>query len=326
MGKMNDRAVELLGQYDLEIVRTRKGRGSILVDTPKESYVFAEYAGTEEHLAAEHDLLTQLSEYKEVFAETILPTREGTLTVKDNDAVRYFLKTWQEGRECRVEERSDCILAMQQMAVLHNCFEELRVVKGSLPGYLPETEYQKKNRELRRIRKYLKQKGTKQPFERLLWKVSDSFLEQGETLEEEWKNLVSQAERPAGRLCQGDFQYHNLVFTRRGWFLMNFERCCLDSPVRDLALFLRKSLEKEDWSVSLGQELLETYEKKRPLTKYDRLDLCYRLSYPEKFWKISNFYMNTPKAWIPAKNTRKLERVIAQETNKQTFLKELFYS
>lgn len=321
---MNDRAVELLEQYDLEIVRTRKGRGSILADTSTGVYVFAEYCGTEEHLAAEHELLTQLSECEEVFVEQIVPTKEGALTVKDSDEVRYFLKTWQEGRECRVEEMGDCVLAMQQMAALHNCFEKVQTKAGALPCYLPETDYQKRNRELRRIRKYLKQKGSKQPFERLLWKVSDEFLAQGERLEEEWLEVISGEERPARRLCQGDFQYHNLIATRQGWFLMNFERCCLDSPVRDLALFLRKLLEKEDWSVALGQELLKVYEEERPLTKYDRLDLAFRLAYPEKYWKIANFYMNTPKSWIPAKNIQKLERVICQEAQKRTFLHTVF--
>lgn len=30
---MNDRAVELLEQYEIEVLRTRKGRGAILCDT-----------------------------------------------------------------------------------------------------------------------------------------------------------------------------------------------------------------------------------------------------------------------------------------------------
>lgn len=44
---MNDRAVALLEQYDCEVLRTRKGRGSILCDTDKGTLAFLEYRGNE---------------------------------------------------------------------------------------------------------------------------------------------------------------------------------------------------------------------------------------------------------------------------------------
>ncbi len=48
--------------------------------------------------------------------------------------------------------------------------------------------------------------------------------------------------------------------------------------------------------------------------------LYYRLAYPEKFWKIVNFYYNSGKAWIPDKNMEKLVKVMQQEKSKQAFL------
>ena len=95
-------------------------------------------------------------------------------------------------------------------------------------------------------------------------------------------------------------------------------------PVRDLYLLLRKLLEKENWSVSLGAELLEVYEKEHPISAHSQIDLYYRLAYPEKFWKIANFYYNSGKSWIPGKNQEKLEKVMAQEKEKQHFLDEVF--
>ncbi|HBA49756.1 MAG TPA: hypothetical protein DCZ91_18565, partial [Lachnospiraceae bacterium] len=124
--------------------------------------------------------------------------------------------------------------------------------------------------------------------------------------------------------CHGDYQYHNILQGSSGWFLVNFEKYMRDNPVRDVYLLLRKLLEKENWSVSLGAELLEAYEKERPISACSRIDLYYRLAYPEKFWKIANFYYNSGKAWIPGKNQEKLERVIAQEQEKQHFLDEVF--
>jgi hypothetical protein len=96
--------------------------------------------------------------------------------------------------------------------------------------------------------------------------------------------------------------------------------------VRDLTLLLRKLLEKSNWSLSLGFALLEAYEKEQPLSARERIDLYYRLAYPEKFWKIVNFYYNSGKAWIPGRNQEKLDRLISQEKEKQSFLKEAFQS
>ena len=106
--------------------------------------------------------------------------------------------------------------------------------------------------------------------------------------------------------------------------MVNFEKCLPDRPVRDLYLLLRKLLEKGNWSPAIGAELLQAYEKERPLSAEDRIDLYYRLAYPEKFWKIANFYFNSGKAWIPGKNQEKLEKLIAQEKEKQRFLNEVF--
>ena len=87
---------------------------------------------------------------------------------------------------------------------------------------------------------------------------------------------------------------------------------------------MRKLLEKSSWSVSLGQELLAAYQEERPISDESRMDLYYRLAYPEKFWKIVNFYYNSGKAWIPERNREKLEKLVVQEKEKQIFLDEIF--
>ena len=52
--------------------------------------------------------------------------------------------------------------------------------------------------------------------------------------------------------------------------------------------------------------------------------MYYRLAYPEKFWKIVNFYYNSRKVWIPERNREKLQLVVEQEKEKQAFLDAVF--
>jgi len=325
---VNDRAVELLEQYEIEVLRTRKGRGAILCDTNLGILILKEYSGSPDRIELQNKLLKQISDAGLVKVESIIPNREGTLVVKDGDGAGYVLKTWRDGRECSLYDRAECAEAVQLLARLHDCMR-LPGDTLNLPlAFSLEKEYDKRNRELKRVRKYLQQKKQKNWFEINLRHTLDAFLEQALAVTEEWKAYCPAAGEGTGtdfvEFCHGDYQYHNILQGSDGWFLVNFEKYLRDDPVRDLYLLLRKLLEKVNWSVSLGTELLEAYEKQRPIAAGSWIDLYYRLAYPEKFWKIVNFYYNSGKAWIPEKNQEKLERVIAQEKEKQHFLDEVF--
>ena len=341
---MNDRAVNLLEQYEIEVLKTRKGRGAILCETSQGCLIFKEYTGNEERLAAQNRLLVYLQQFDDIQVESIIPNKEGGLYVKDYDGVKYLLKTYVEGRECNINDREECLESVRLLAKLHSHMEfdhaELlpekscsleESVKQCFGKYIssPGMEYDKRNRELKKVRRYLKQRSQKTWFEICLQQNFDFFLEQAFTLSQEWAEYEEirnrdKSENPIVTYCHGDYQYHNLLKTSTGWFVINFEKCVSDDPVRDLYLLMRKLLEKSNWSVDLGRELLEAYEETRTLSALSRVDLYYRLAYPEKFWKIANFYYNSGKAWIPGRNLEKLEKVVEQEEKKQYFLDTLF--
>lgn len=327
---MNDRAVELLEQYEIEVLRTRKGRGSIICDTNRGCLILKEYTGTGERIALQDRLLKEIAAKGVLHAEEIIPNREGDLSVTDSDGCTYVLKTWPEGRECSIYEKTECMEAVRLLATLHGCMELPAETPGIPAVFSPQKEYEKHNRELKRVRRYLQQRGQKTWFEISLLHAFDYFLEQALRVSGEWKTYSEAQERGKEAasenisFCHGDYQYHNIIKGADGWFLVNFEKCLPDNPVRDLYLLLRKLLEKSNWSVSLGKALMEAYEEVRPISAMSRIDLYYRLAYPEKFWKIANFYYNSGKAWIPGRNQEKLEKLISQEKEKQRFLDEMF--
>lgn len=366
---MNDRSVALLEQYEIEVLRTRKGRGAILCETAQGCLIFKEYTGKEEQLRLQEQVLLRLATEESVSAERLLPTKEGNLSVTDRDGVRYILKTWNEGRECNIRDLEECLEAMRLLAKMHEVLtfipqfpqtekvghdtlgegapgkelsgeetteepaEEMlgnSTEKAPLPTierYLPSRDYEKHNRELKRARRFLKQRSQKTWFEIRLSGVIDPFLEEAKSLSEEWKAIETSAfaktQSEIFCFCHGDYQYHNILKQDKGFFLVNFEKCQADGPVRDLYLLLRKLLEKSGWDADLGMALLSAYESVRPLTTLERQDLFYRMSYPEKLWKIVNFYYNSGKAWIPGKNMEKLDLLLEQEPARKRFLKML---
>lgn len=321
---MNDRAVGLLEQYEIEVHRTRKGRGAILCDTQNGCLIFKEYEGNENRIAVQDMLLRHISTCNRVETEVILPTKEGALVVKDADGVQYILKTHCEGRECNIYDKTECVEAVRVLARLHECMELPSGTEGLPPVFSPVKEYEKRNRELKKVRKFLQQRSQKTWFEIYLLNAFNIFLEQALQVTEEWGLYEKGCTGENHIFCHGDYQYHNILRSREDWFINNFEKCQPDSPVRDLYHLLRKLLEKSEWSIELGSELLTAYEKERSLSALNRIDLYYRFSYPEKFWKIANFYYNSGKAWIPGRNQEKLEKLMEQEEAKQRFLNEIF--
>ena len=93
--------------------------------------------------------------------------------------------------------------------------------------------------------------------------------------------------------------------------------------MEDLYRFMRKAMEKHGWSLSLGIEMLEAYERVLPIARENRRCLYFLFLYPEKYWKQINYYFNANKAWIPARNMDKIIGLQEQEEGRRRFLQEL---
>lgn len=326
---MNDRTVLLLDQYDIEIIRTRKGRGALLCDTDKGLLIFKEYIGNPEKIKVQERLLHNLSGAG-LLVEKIYPSKEEALFVEDSEGKKYILKSYLENRECNIFDIEECKEAVRTLARLH---KHMRLNKEEVESFginpfFIEKEYEKHNKELRKVWRYLRKKSQKSLFETYLLQKYDYFLEQAQEIFSEWQAFALPDDleyiKEQGMFCHGEYQYHNLIKSGQSFSVINFERCIMDNPVRDLCYFMRKLLEKSNWSESLGEGLLNAYNSVNPLPARSFVELYYRLAYPEKFWKIVNFYFNSGKAWIPERNSQKLELLCAQEKEKQAFLDRVF--
>ncbi len=317
---MNDRSLCLLDNYDIEVLRTRKGRGAILCETNFGILTFKEYTGYKEKILFQDSLLSMLKEREFADAESILKNKDGELLSQDADGTYYVLKTYFEGRECNVRDMEECRQAVKTLATYHNVARMEEPIAGAGMPRSAHAEFEKHNRELKRVKKYLKDRGQKTDFELYLMKTYDYFLESALQITDE--AVCTETAEKECYICHGDYQHHNLIVSEGRMNIINFEKCVQDSPVRDLYLFMRKLLEKTGWEETAGFELMKAYETIRELTWQEKQQLYFRMAYPEKFWKIVNFYYNSGKSWIPGKNLEKLKRVTELEKYKQEFLEK----
>ena len=118
------------------------------------------------------------------------------------------------------------------------------------------------------------------------------------------------------------FRSH-ILMCPRDVAVVEFNRMHLGMQMEDLYHFMRKAMEKHDWSLKLGNSMLETYSRILPLSDTDRTCLYYLFLYPEKYWKQINFYYNANKAWIPARNIEKLKDLELQQPLRNEFLSRI---
>ena len=318
---MSDRSAIVLENYEIEVLRTWKGRGAVLCETPQGILILKEYTGHKEKAAFQDALLRMIQEKGFHQVESIIRNKEQELLTQDVDGTAYILKTYEDGRECNIKDMEECRGAVATLAALHKVSWSEDPLSDLTTPYSVCKEFDRHNRELRKVRKYLKDRGQKTNFEIALLHSYSYFLNLALQVTEELRFFENARENYF--VCHGDYQYHNVIVSGGKMHVINFEKCLYDSPVRDLYLFLRKLLEKNEWSEFVGFDLIQAYEKVRPMEKEEYRQLYFRLAYPEKFWKIVNFYYNSGKAWIPDKNMEKLVRIVDQEKNKQQFLESL---
>lgn len=327
--RMNDRAVSILENYDFTVNRTYKVRGAFVCETDCGLKILKEYQAPVSKPELMDVLLKDFPANAGVYVDALIADKEGKFISYDREGMGYVVKNYYEGRECEPKTLEDLKAAMEALALLHEALvypEE--IMPEGLHRYDLEEDIARQNKGLKKIRSFIRSRGRKTEFELQLLDAYNLFLTQAVKVEERIarEDFIAFYEEVEKRrqFTHGDFQYHNILFGKDKTAIINFEKCRWDSRVRDVALFLRKTLEKADWDITLGSTLLTEYEKVRPLTQGERRQLFYRLAYPEKFRKIANFYYNSNKAFLSAQYMAKLQNITRLEAYKNRFLRKVF--
>lgn len=336
---MNDRALKVLEQYELDIVSTRRGRGSYILETDQGLRILSDYTGSEKKALFQNCVMNRIREGGYEKVDLILPNKEGGLISKDWDENKYVVKEWYTGRECDTASESEILAAVSNLASLHRLMylkrEQLQmpeeeqnsqlydVFQQNFAAQLPFAEIEAQNAELKKIRSFIRKKNKKGAFERLFLECFERYYEQAGKAQEwlQGQNFSDPAVK--GAVCHGDYNHHHVLMSGYDMATTNFECCRFDFQVSDLYRFMRKILEKHDWNPRLGMRMLEAYMQIRPLPVQERRLLYARLLYPEKFRKLANYYYGSNKAWISRRYLDKLEKLNQQEEKKAQFVQLL---
>lgn len=333
---MQEYELKVLEQYDIDVLSTRKTRGAVLCDTDQGLMLLKEVRVSPRRIPALAALHEYLNCQGAKDTDRLIQTREGDYLAVFEDGKQYILKRWFNGRECDVKRPVEILAASRNLAKLHLVLRHPLEFPVSAGISLVE-EYQGHNREMKKVRRFVRKETTKSAFE-------FAFLQNFEQMYE-WADLAAfelqRSEYEAlyresiDSFCMvhGEYNYHNiLMLPEESYYkrdphriaVTNFEKFKRDIQVEDLYYFLRKVMEKSGWKIRLGDNMINSYSAIKPITGRELEYLKIRMIYPEKFWKVADSYYHSNKAWISSKKIEKLETAIRQTEEKRRFLEEIF--
>ncbi len=317
----------MIENYDLNVSDTRKVRGAVMYTTDQGPVLLKEMNFSEKRLPVLYELSKELEKHGYPRTDAIIKTKdENYFCVSENDT-KFILKKWFYGRECDHQRETDIMEGVRNLALLHRTLEECENI--SVHAKEPRNEqFFRHNREMRKVRSFIRERKIKGKFETAFLKHFEEMYQWAAAATEQlsssnYRELLQESVQE-GKMVHGDYNYHNILITSSGVATTNFEHVYQGIPAADLYDFLRKIMEKNQWDISLGHKMLDTYSRILPLGEDELEYLAVCIAYPEKFWKIANTYYRSSKAWISSKNLEKLEMEIVQTKMKENFLKTLF--
>ncbi len=340
--KMRDIEKKILEKYCVEVEVLRKVRGGFLCETEQGVLFLKELSSSDKKMPYVQFLCEQLSEQGNICADEIFPNKEGVYVSEiPGERQKFILKRWVGSRECDIKREREVLEATKVLAQLHNEMDivskQVVLMQESLAydvrwddfsGRHFLEELNRRNRELNKVRRFVRKKVSKGEFEvvylKEFQKIYDIAAKVVELLKEECYEELYRSALQNKSIAHGDYNHHNIIYRDGRAVITNFERFQINIPGSDLYYFMRKILEKKNWNEELGEKMLRVYQGIRPLSETEKSYIGLRLLYPEKFWKITNYYYNSNKAWISEKSVEKLNAVILQMEQKKRFLREIF--
>ncbi|MBU5479180.1 hypothetical protein KQI69_08185 [Eubacterium sp. MSJ-13] len=326
---MDEKVDEVLKQYELDIKTRRRVRGSVVIESGDKFYVVKPYLKDEARVLFEESVKEKLLENGYGFVDIALKNNSDKYISEDPCGGKWVIRRWFQAQDCDVKDERQVCVAAAHLADLHKF---MRLESGSTVKFNTSkidivSLFEKHNNEMKRVNSYIKAKKQKNRMEISILNSFKEFYDQGAAALQYIKKCgidrLCERTISENRIIHGSYNYHNLSFAGENIITSNFEKAAVGLQVTDLYDWLRKTMEKNGWNSEMGIAIVKEYMKGREIESGEIEVLYALLLYPEKYWKLVNFYYNGKKTWISEKNYEKLEKIRKQESDRQKFIAKI---
>lgn len=242
----------------------------------------------------------------------------------------YTMTDFIEGRESSFDNDADVQKASLLLAQLHKASkgytadEGIKVQDelGKLPVY-----FQKRLEDIKKLKKQAK-KG-KSKFDHLFLEYADYFCRMGDNAINELQS--SNYEQLAARtrreklFCHHDYTHHNIIVSEGRMSVINFDYCCQELRIYDIANLIRRKMRKCNWDISKADMIINAYNAFEPLDRDEMTVMKLILMFPQKFWRVVNRYYNSRRSWSERSYVTKLQEVISEVEPHRDFIEKFDY-
>lgn len=321
---MHDIDYEIADLFDFQIKAIVPYKDFYIVNTSKGKKVLKKCTSSPGRILFVHGAKEHL--YRNNFRniDRFICTADGSPYIYIDENI-YTMTDFIEGRECDFNNRDDIVKASRLLALLHKASRGYKppydcIIQddlGKLPFY-----FEKRLGELRRLKKVASKR--KSEFDYLYINYVDYFIRSGEDAikllnQSNYNELVDNA-RQEGIFCHHDFTYHNIICAENETFITNFDYCCFELKLYDIANLLRRKMRKSNWDLKEAETIINEYRSIEDISKDEFFILWIMLKFPQKFWRVANRYYNSKRSWAERIYTMKLQEVIDEIEHLEPFL------
>lgn len=212
------------------------------------------------------------------------------------------------------------------LAQFHQAGKKIKITQsgrqnmmGKWPSYLRQEQ-----NKLRKIIQKAKRNGFHSPLDHLLKKHGSEILQMASasirTLRN--SNYLSICRKTKATLCHGDCGPTNIIRTRKGMYLIDFETMRLDLRAYDLYRLIFNSCKESNWNFAIAQSILDGYQKVYKLNRSDYRLLKILLRFPRGICKLVEHY-DEKSPMDKLQIERDFPKVLTHERRRSAFLKKL---
>ena len=101
-----------------------------------------------------------------------------------------------------------------------------------------------------------------------------------------------------GCFIHHDFAHHNILHTFDGrTYVIDFDYSIMDIRMHDLGSLIIRNMKKSNWDIDKALEILESYDRRNPVSSSELKVLAPFFLFPQDFWMISRQYYIERKNW-----------------------------
>jgi spore coat protein YsxE len=305
--------LEVLKQYGWEPTLVQNVGGRVWRITLRDGvYALKKSGASREKLLLLHRLLKEIRSQGFNHLLPWIPTRQGEPVVTLTRS-NWYATPWKSSYGISENEKQPTVTGLvQALAHFHRLSEPLVQAYPDLCTLVNEEtlgKWKQRQEKLAEISERMKSREFQSPFEKC-------FSAHKENIDQSLTFFLRGMERfmekeggksPRYSLCHRRIHPSNVARDEERFYFIDFDHAQVDSPVRDLALVMRRYAAFEG-DPEKPLQILETYEAEWPLQPKEKKLLALYLAYPERLLKTIQRYYEEPKvAHMEAQAVKRLE-------------------